>query len=300
MKKYIYSVLVFCFLVVGFSNAGAQVVYGTYDTGGTTFLAVVDIATCTACNVFEVPSSPHAELTILPDGRIVLIGTLGNTHISVYTPPSSIPDNIPVNPPGFVFGSVYFNNLLYIFEAEGLYYFDPTNDQITFVGTWPAGFPTDMYFYELGGEIYGITFGIPSDIYQIDLNDPGNSTFVQTTNFSNLVSAATSVGNQVFISDAFWLNTYDPNTNSFQQECNYPAMGIEGFLGMTNLPPGLPPFPCLCVTDAGTVIVGLDEFCLPEDATVPYNNDATLDGDDLLQYILFSDLTDTLGSILVT
>ncbi|MEZ4933996.1 MAG: hypothetical protein R2788_17965 [Saprospiraceae bacterium] len=37
MKKYIYSVLVFCFLVVGFSNAGAQVVYGTYDTGGTTF-----------------------------------------------------------------------------------------------------------------------------------------------------------------------------------------------------------------------------------------------------------------------
>ncbi|MEZ4934008.1 MAG: hypothetical protein R2788_18025, partial [Saprospiraceae bacterium] len=78
-------------------------------------------------------------------------------------------------------------------------------------------------------------------------------------------------------------------------------MGLNGFVsGLTYLPPGAPPLPCLCGTDAGTLATGPVNACLPADAQVPYNNDADLDGDDLLQYILFSDLTDTLGSILVT
>ncbi|MEZ4933993.1 MAG: hypothetical protein R2788_17950 [Saprospiraceae bacterium] len=77
-------------------------------------------------------------------------------------------------------------------------------------------------------------------------------------------------------------------------------MGVIGLNGLTSLPPGVPPFSCLCTTDAGTVNNGTDEICLPGAATIPFNNDEELDGDDLLQYILFSDLADTLGSILVT
>jgi hypothetical protein len=50
-------------------------------------------------------------------------------------------------------------------------------------------------------------------------------------------------------------------------------------------------------SDAGTVDEGLTSLCVPFNATVPYNGDAELDADDLLQYILFSDPTDTLGSI---
>ncbi|MEZ4934000.1 MAG: hypothetical protein R2788_17985 [Saprospiraceae bacterium] len=40
------------------------------------------------------------------------------------------------------------------------------------------------------------------------------------------------------------------------------------------------------------------EICLPGDVINPFNNDEELKQHDLLQYILFSDLTDTLGSIL--
>jgi hypothetical protein len=78
-------------------------------------------------------------------------------------------------------------------------------------------------------------------------------------------------------------------------------LGIFGSLnGLTYLPLGLPDPPCLCITDAGTVQNGVQEICISTSALVPFNNDEVLDNDDFLQYILFSDLTDTLGSILVT
>ncbi|MEZ4933989.1 MAG: hypothetical protein R2788_17930 [Saprospiraceae bacterium] len=166
----------------------------------------------------------------------------------------------------------------------------------------PAGFATDVYFYEFGGEVYAVSTGPPSEVWQVDLNDPGSSFFVQGFSLPNgsFLSKATSVGNEVFFTDVFWLYSYDPTSNTYQQECNAFAMGLNGFDGLTFLPPGTPPFPCLCTTDAGTVNNTADEICLPDIATVPFNNDEELDSDDLLQYILFSDLADTLGSILVT
>ncbi|MEZ4933098.1 MAG: hypothetical protein R2788_13380 [Saprospiraceae bacterium] len=74
MKKYIYSGLVFCFLVVGCFKAGSQVVYGIYFQGNTTYLAVIDISNCSTCNVLELPSTSNTEdLSILPNGDIAII-----------------------------------------------------------------------------------------------------------------------------------------------------------------------------------------------------------------------------------
>ena len=300
MKKIIYASLVLCFLSFGTSWLNAQLVYGTYSFQGSTFVALIDLSTCTACSVFEIPIAQHADLFVLPDGRIVLTRSPGNGQISIFTPPSSTPDILSLTPPGFPSGSVYFNNLLYISATSGLYYFDPANDQITFVGAWPATFPPGVYLYEQNGQVFGMSTGPPSEIWEIDLNDPGNSSLVQTIPSTSPLSGVTSVGNQVYSTDVFWINSYDPASNSFTQECEVLAMGINGLQSLTALPPGTSPLPCLCTTDAGTVNPGLAEICLPDDATVPFNNDEELEADDLLQYILFSDLTDTLGSILVT
>jgi hypothetical protein len=55
--------------------------------------------------------------------------------------------------------------------------------------------------------------------------------------------------------------------------------------------------PCACITDAGTMLPQTLHACINEPATLTHNGDEVLDNDDLLQFILFSDLADTLGSI---
>ncbi len=53
-----------------------------------------------------------------------------------------------------------------------------------------------------------------------------------------------------------------------------------------------------CPTDAGTMLSQTLHACINESATLTHNGDEVLDGNDLLQFILFSDPNDTLGSII--
>lgn len=55
-----------------------------------------------------------------------------------------------------------------------------------------------------------------------------------------------------------------------------------------------------CATNAGVISASPLHFCPSEAAMVPPATQTVLDGDDLLQYILFSNPADTLGSILTT
>jgi hypothetical protein len=70
--------------------------------------------------------------------------------------------------------------------------------------------------------------------------------------------------------------------------------------GLSYIPAGVPVPPCQCETDAGTVQPSTFNVCVTGNVTAPFNNDETLDGNDLLQFILFSDPLDTLGSIIAT
>ena len=53
-----------------------------------------------------------------------------------------------------------------------------------------------------------------------------------------------------------------------------------------------------CDTEAGTMVVLTLHACINQPATFTHNGDEVLDGNDLLQFILFSDPADTLGSII--
>jgi len=56
--------------------------------------------------------------------------------------------------------------------------------------------------------------------------------------------------------------------------------------------------PACCLTDAGTMIEQTNSECANQPATFAHNGDEVLDADDLLQFIIFSDPADTLGSII--
>jgi len=55
-----------------------------------------------------------------------------------------------------------------------------------------------------------------------------------------------------------------------------------------------------CDTYAGTMLEQTLHACINEPATLTHNGNEVLDGNDLLQFILFSDPNDTLGSIIAT
>ena len=55
-----------------------------------------------------------------------------------------------------------------------------------------------------------------------------------------------------------------------------------------------------CPTDAGEIVSSPLGQCPDEPAIVPSAGQTLLDADDLLEYVLFADLTDTLGSIVQT
>ncbi|MEO1257184.1 MAG: hypothetical protein AAFZ15_00245 [Bacteroidota bacterium] len=301
MKKIICAGLVLCYLLACPLNTKAQIVYGSYNQGGNFYIAAIDLATCTVCNVFELPTFVHNDFSILDDGSIVI---QNNSGLTIYPPASGNPITIPLDPPSNATGSYLFNGLLYIFADNGLHYFDPSTNQVTYVGPWPPAMPVGNYeFFELNNQIYALRQGFsPNEIWLIDLADPVNSTFAQsiTGQPSNLYSS-TTVGNEIFFYSEPSIYSYNFSANTETELCNLFNLGIFGSVnGLSYLPAGVPPPPCLCTTDAGTVQNNFQELCIPEEAIVPFNNDETLDSDDLLQYILFSDLLDTLGSILVT
>ena len=65
---------------------------------------------------------------------------------------------------------------------------------------------------------------------------------------------------------------------------------------------GVSVFVCcpVCLTEAGEIPATSLNLCINDVATVPPAEDTFLDADDLLEYILFTDPADTLGSIIAT
>ena len=57
---------------------------------------------------------------------------------------------------------------------------------------------------------------------------------------------------------------------------------------------------CNCSTDAGSMVATPATFCADQPATATWNNDGTLDGNDLTQYILHSASGTTVGTIYTT
>ncbi|MEZ4933992.1 MAG: hypothetical protein R2788_17945 [Saprospiraceae bacterium] len=140
MKKLFYAILFICGFIISTNGLKGQVIYGTYGQTSTFYMAAIDLSTCTACVVFQMDDISHSSTTILPDGSF-LVTSIPSGNVSIYSPPSHIPTNIPFTPATAASGSTLFNGLVYIFGFNGLHYYDPATNSVTYVGPWPAGMP---------------------------------------------------------------------------------------------------------------------------------------------------------------
>jgi hypothetical protein len=256
----------------------------------------IDATTCEVCPIlYPTGFSGVQDLLVLPDGNIFLQTQNG---LLLYDPPN----NDPVwSGPGLYGGSILApNGLVYLTSTvPGLSVFDPSSNTVTFIGNWPPNISVDEFFYD-DGILYGVAVEGPppfmTRIVQVDINDPEQSTIIVGNPPFAGNGGTTNDGYTTAIgSNGFLLRQYDVTTNTFTTICTLPV----SMNGLTDLPPGVIEEPCLCTTFAGTVNNQTFNICVPGSVTVPYNNNATLDANDILRYILFSDPADTLGSSIV-
>jgi hypothetical protein len=257
----------------------------------------IDAMTCEICPILNPTGFLGVfDLVVLPDGNILVQSQDG---LRLYNPPNPNPiwsGNVAYG------GSILApNGLVYLTSAgntPGLWVFDPATNTTSLIGNWPPNIIVSELFYQ-GGVLYGVAVEGPppflNRIIQVNVTNPDQSLIVVNNPPFGANGGTTSNGYTTAISTSNILRQYNATTNTFTTLCTL----AQAMNGLTDLPPGLTEEPCLCTTFAGTVINQTFNACIPTSVTVPYNNNAVLDGNDILRYILFSDLTDTLGSIIV-
>jgi hypothetical protein len=263
----------------------------------------VDVMNCTACPILDAQGfTAAADLVVLPNGNILVQTQDG---LRLYNPPD--PNPIWSDPLRFNGAILATNGLVYLSlfgvgGPPGLYVFDPSNNSISFIGSWPPNTSVAGFFYS-NGVLYGWGGQGPNQIIILNVNilNPDQSTVVVPNAPFNVSGGITNDGYTTAISPTNILRQYTVSTNTVQDLCDlslFIPFG-QGFSGLSDLPTGVAEAPCLCTTFAGTVGNQTFNTCVPGSIAVPFNNNATLGSGDILRYILFSNSNDTLGSIIV-
>lgn len=268
-----------------------------YGMGSNGIIYKIDVTTCEVCQILAPTGFLGVlDLVVLPDGNILVLSQDG---LRLYDPPN--PD--PIWSENVTYGGSILapNGLVYLSSGgatPGLWVFDPASNSTTFIGNWPTNINVSEFFYQ-GGVLYGLAQEGPpptsARVIEVNVTNPDQSVIVVTNPPFSANGGTTNNGYTTSVSPSSILRQYDVSTNTYTTLCTFPS----GINGLTDLPPGVPEEPCLCTTFAGTVNNQTFNICVPGNVTVPYNNNATLDANDILRYILFSDVGDTLGSIVV-
>ncbi|MFZ4635628.1 MAG: hypothetical protein ACOYNO_15590 [Saprospiraceae bacterium] len=238
------------------------------------------------------------DLLVLPDGDILLQAGSG---LCRYTLPNTTPtwsNNESYG--GSIIGA---NGTIYLNRGipQGLSTYDPATNTTAYIGPWPPNVSVQEMFNQNGILYAQATLSGNPVTLEVNLNNPDQSTIVQTNSLLVWAAGTTNNGYTTTLTQSYkLLHQYYANNNTANLLCDFSAdLPGEGLAGLTDLPPGVPDAPCQCLTDAGSVDNNTFNVCVPGSVPVPYNNDAVLDGNDILRYILFSNLNDTLGSIIV-
>jgi hypothetical protein len=294
MKK-VFSLIFFS--VTFIQIALAQLLYGLADGGGYTYVVQINTANCEVCPVLPIINDGNIlDLAVLPNGNIITVGPV----IRVYDPPSSIPISTLL-PPVAVFQAygvaVSSSGIIYL-GGNGLSTYDPVTNTYTFIGSFPAAFPVLFDLFYVGTQLMGMFNNCP---VAINTGNPILSTASGpcVTPAIALNGATYIPGSTIYVNDADDLFELDQATGTITSICDLAGLSYD-ITAIEFVPPSIPMPSCLCITNAGSVTSALITKCINQTATVPFNNDANLDGNDVLQYILFSNPSDTLGSIIAT
>ena len=259
----------------------------------------IDLATCTFCRVSFMVDPNALDLTLLPNGNVVN-STFSN--IVVFSPPNQNFILILNIFPQFAVGNILNPaGNVYIATQLGLGVFNPVTNLFTYIGNWPAAFlpVIQMELWYEGGQLYGF-FGFPQQVTQIDVNNPGNSVIVGAINNAAFILNACNIGNTIYMASTDIVYSYNPNTGDLTTVCDFSNTTLV-MKGISSVPSGFPNFPCLCTTNAGSIAnQGLTNYCVNEPIVFTHNGNQSLDNNDVLRFVLFSNPNDTIGSIIAT
>lgn len=285
----------------------AQIIYATVvDNVPQNFVYKIDLATCTFCAV--TPASNNigtVDLICLPDGNHLHIRGVNQNGLRRLLPPPSVQVVWQANnPQAFLAGQLAPNGLVYLVGTFGLGTFNPATNTVVYIGDWPSSFNTVEDIFYINGVLYGKASSTPNGnpvLVQIDVVNPANSViigpfFVTGGTEGGIWNGDTGVFYSDLTHDIFFFN---PDDGTSTLICDTPP-GI-GVFGLSFPPPGLPEYDCICTTNAGVLpAVGPFNICTNSTLDFPAATQTNLDPDDVLRYVLFTDLADTAGSIVAT
>jgi hypothetical protein len=282
------------FLCLGFMReaVGQNVFFGMNSSGE---FYLFDQSTCSACLSSYQPTGinpanliVNGDILLLSNGNFIV--TIGD-QLLVYDPPQTTP--IFTSTGTYFAGSAFGpGNLIYLAGGNTsptqLYTFNTATNALTLVGPLPAGLLSlsDLFYYN--NQLYGVGTGF--FVWQINTTNPAASVQLSTSFNTDLGIA----DNGLFVGD--WFGTpalleFNPVTGNTNFVCPLNSAN-PNFVSFQQIPPlAPPPGTCVgaCTTNAGTLIGAPINICIPGNLTVPYNNNATLDANDALQYVLVTD-----------
>ncbi len=151
-----------------------------------------------------------------------------------------------------------------------------------------------------------LTNGICSDFDEVQVDFHSNpavtalTAVCNNTNTGYVLSFTINNGTPNFsasgLAGAFTGNTF--NSTLIPNDGNYSFVVTDAFGCLSPTITGT--FHCNCATNAGTMNTSPLLFCANEPATAVWNNDATLDGDDALQFILHDQAGPSQGTVFAT
>lgn len=195
---------------------------------------------------------------------------------------------------------------IYVLGAN-LFAVNPTTGVVTTVGSLPNGWVSAGDMVYLGGQFYATVYqpAGPDLLINVNINNPALSTVVNS-NLPGFLVAGAGVNNPN-CPKMYWFDFTGGNSNIWEYDVNNQTWtqvcpGFPFPAGGAGTPSGYSfPFNCsVCTTNAGSIDPDPLQFCVANPAAIPFNNDATLDGDDLLQFILCSNPANPTGSVLAT
>jgi hypothetical protein len=284
-------------------SLNGQIVYANIGINGQNYIYKIDLGTCTFCPV--APPSFNVggfDIVLLPDGNHLHIN--GTSLVRLEPPPSTQiiwQDNIQ----GYLTGQLAPNGLVYLGGATGLGVFNPATNTVTYLGNWPSGFDEMLDIFYINGVLHGTAYDINNNfvLVQVNVSDPAQSTIVGPLFPTGGAEGGVWNGNQGFFYSSFLQDIffYNPQDGSSTLICDTPPFWAVA--GLSFPPPGLPEYGCIinCTTNAGTLpTAGPYNTCTNSTLTFPAATGVVLDANDLLRYILFTNPSDTAGSIVAT
>jgi hypothetical protein len=267
---------------------------------GSTFNSIrtVNLATCTSTHVCDAPA--FNDICIAPNGLVYGINNFNILSVDTATGVTNFIANLGAFATCLEFG---VDGFIYAM-GSAVHRVNPVTGNVQVMGLLPAGWSGvgDLVF--LNGFYYG-TVSTPNGekLVNINLNNPAASTIISNCPVDGLVAGG-SVSHPT-CPKLYWIGLspvpcWEYNVSSGTWALTCASLLPFSFGGADTQNDYTFPIVCGCATNAGNVIAQNFTFCgTDQTVTVPFAGGEVLDPTDLLQYILFENLSDPEGSILI-